>query len=100
MNQAQHPGNIRGSNQIVVPQRPYVPHHRQNYYEQFNPENPITFLPRYGGDGITLADVLSESFDFLVGRDDPMFANYAGPAISLRLEVGLISGCHIWRTRG
>jgi len=86
MNQIQHPSNIRGQSQVVVPQRPYVPHHRQNYFDQFIPENPITFPRRHGGDGIPFTDVLSENFDCLVGRDDPMFANYTGPAISLRLE--------------
>lgn len=73
--------------EVVVPQRPYVPHHRQSYFDQFIPENPITFPRRSGRVGITLADVMSENFDDLVGRDDPMFANYTGPAISLRLEV-------------
>jgi hypothetical protein len=71
----------------MVTQRPYVPHHRQNYFDQFTPEGPITFLSRTGRDGIALTDVLNENFDHLIGRDDPMFPNYAGPAISLRLEV-------------
>lgn len=79
--------NSRGRREVTVPQRPYVPHHRQNYFDQFNPEHPITFPSRSGRDGIALSDVLGENFDHLVGRDDPMFANYTGPAISLRLEV-------------
>lgn len=92
--------NIRERSQVVVPQRSYVPHHRQNYLDQFIPENPITFPHRYGGDGIALTDALSENFDNIVGRDDAMFANYPGPAISLRLEVSFISTYHIWETRG
>ena len=75
----------------MVPQRPYVPHHRQNYLEQFFPEGAITFPQRTGMDGIPLIDAMNENFDNLIGRDDAMFANYAGPAISLRLEVGLAS---------
>ena len=71
----------------MVPQRSYVPHHRQNYFDQFNPDGPILFSGRSGREGIALPDVMSENFDHLAGRDDPMFANYAGPAISLRLEV-------------
>lgn len=98
MNQIQHPNNNRGRNQVPVPQRSYVPHHRQNYFDQFSPDAPITFPSRYGGDGIALTDVLSENFDSLFGRDDPMFANYPGPAISLRLEVAFISAHHIWAT--
>ena len=85
MNQVQ--SNSRGRREIEVPQRPYVPHHRQNYYDQFIAENPIAFPSRTGRDGIALTDVINESFDYLIGRDDPMFANYTGPAISLRLEV-------------
>ena len=81
-------GNSGGRREvIVVPQRSYVPHHRQNYLEQFNPETPITFTGRSGREGIALTDVMNEYFDNLMGRDDPMFANYTGPAISLRLEV-------------
>ena len=45
------------------------------------------FLIRSGRNGIAFTDVLNENFDHLVGRDDPMFANYTGPAVSLRLEV-------------
>ena len=77
----------RGRREIDVPQRPYIPHHRQNYFDHFAAENPITFPSRSGRGGIALTDVLNENFDHLVGRDDPMFANYVGPAISLRLEV-------------
>jgi hypothetical protein len=98
MNQIQHPSNNRGRKQVAVPQRSYVPHHRQNYFDQFTPDSPITFPLRHGGDGIALTDVLSENFDFLVGRDDSMFPTYAGPAISLRLEVSFISAYHIWET--
>jgi hypothetical protein len=79
--------NSRVGREVDVPQRPYVPHHRQNYFDQFIPENPITFPTRSGRQGITLADVMGENFDNLWGRDDPMFASYTGPAISLRLEV-------------
>ena len=79
--------NSRGRRESPVPQRPYVPHHRQNYFDQFIAENPITFPSRTGRDGIALTDVMNENFDYLMGRDDPMFANYPGPAISLRLEV-------------
>ena len=78
----------------MLPQRPYVPHHRQNYFDQFNPEGPITFPKTTGGDGITLMDAMNENFDSLIGRDDPMFASYVGPAISLRLEVNFISTFH------
>jgi len=85
MTQAQ--SNSRGRRESAIPQRPYVPHHRQNYFDQFIPENPITFPSRPGRDGIALTDVMNENFDYLIGRDDPMFANYAGPAISLRIEV-------------
>ena len=95
MVQTQHSRNTRGRSQVPVPQRPYVPHHRQNYFDQFIPEHPITFPRRYGGDGITLTDVVSENFDCIVGRDDPMFANYVGPAISLRLEVSVISAFRV-----
>jgi len=70
----------------MLPQRPYVPHHRQNYFDQFNPEGPITFPKTTGGDGIALMDAMNENFDSLMGRDEPMFASYAGPAITLRLE--------------
>ena len=88
MAQIHAPSNNRERREVVVPQRPYTPHHRQNYFDQFIPENPITFPSRSSGrEGIALADVTSENFDHLVGRDDPMFANYTGPAISLRLEV-------------
>ena len=79
--------NSRGRRESAVPQRPYVPHHRQNYFDQFIAENPITFSSRSGRDGIALADVMNDNFDHLIGRDDPMFPNYQGPAISLRLEV-------------
>ena len=85
------PGNGGRRREVVVPQRPYVPHHRQNYFDQFNPEGPITFHSRSGQDGIALTDVLNGNFDYLVGRDDPMFPNYAGPAVSLRLEVSPVS---------
>jgi hypothetical protein len=81
------PNNSRGQREVVVPQRPYIPHHRQNYFDQFIPETPITFPSRSGRDGIALEDVMNESFDHLLGRDDSMFANYTGPAISLRIEV-------------
>jgi hypothetical protein len=87
MSQIQHPSNNRRRTQIAVPQRAYVPHHRQNYFDQFIPETPITFPLRSGGEGMSLDDALAENFDYLVGRDDPMFANYTGPAISIRLEV-------------
>lgn len=87
MSQIQHPINNRRRTQIAVPQRPYVPHHRQNYFDQFIPEAPITFPLRSGGEGMSLDDALAENFDYLIGRDDPMFANYTGPAISIRLEV-------------
>lgn len=80
--------NSRVRREVVVPQRPYVPHHRQNYFDLFIPEAPITFPRRSGGEGIALTDVLSDNFDLLLGRDDPMFVNYPGPAISLRIEVG------------
>ena len=89
----QMPGNPRGRREVTVPQRSYVPHHRQNYFDQFIPENPITFHSRTGGDGIALVDVMNENFDHLIGRDDPMFANYTGPAISLRLEVSPTAAC-------
>ena len=79
--------NSRGRRERAVPQRPYIPHHRQNYFDQFIAESPITFSIRSGRDGIALTDVMNETFDYLIGRDDPMFANYQGPAISLRLEV-------------
>lgn len=85
MTQIQHVTDNRS--QVPLPQRPYVPHHRQNYFDHFIPENPITFLRHSGVDGITLKEALAENFDSLIGRDDPMFANYPGPAISLRLEV-------------
>ena len=91
MSQAQHPINNRGRGEIMLPQRSYVPHHRQNYFDQFNPEDPITFHKTTGGDGIALMDAMNENFDRLTGRDDPMFASYVGPAISLRLEVNFIS---------
>jgi len=91
MIQIQMPGNNRGHREVMVPQRPYVPHHRQNYFDQFIPENPIVFPIRSGRDGIALTDVMNENFDHLIGRDDPMFANYTGPAISLRLEVSYVS---------
>jgi hypothetical protein len=78
----------------MLPQRPYIPHHRQNYFDQFTPEGDITFLKTTGGDGIALVDAMNESFDSLIGRDDPMFAGYAGPAISLRLEVSFASMRH------
>jgi len=90
MTQIQMPNNSRGRSEVLVPQRSYVPHHRQNYFDQFSPENPITFTSRAGGVGIALTDVMNENFDLLVGRDDPMFANYTGPAISLRLEVSYV----------
>ena len=76
-----------GRRESTVPQRPYVPHYRQNYFDQFIAENPITFPSRSGRDGIAFTDILNENFDDLIGRDDPMFPNYQGPAISLRLEV-------------
>ena len=91
MTQIQIPSNSRGRHEVNIPQRSYVPHHRQNYFDQFLPEHPITFLSRAGGVGIALTDVLNENFDHLIGRDDPMFANYTGPAISLRLEVSSAS---------
>ena len=84
------PSNISRRGQVRIPQRPYVPHHRQNYFDQFIPESLITFPRRYGGDGIALTDIMSENFEGLVGRDDPMFADYTGPAISLRIEVSFI----------
>lgn len=79
--------NSRVGREVDVPQRPYVPHHRQNYFDQFIPENPITFPTRSGRQGIAITDITSENFDHLLGRDDPMFANYPGPAISVRIEV-------------
>lgn len=86
-NWIQMPGNSRGQLEVVVPQRPYVPHHRHNYFNQFIPENPIVFPSCSGWDGIMLADAMNKNFDHLIGRHDPMFANYTGPAISLRLGV-------------
>lgn len=80
-------GNNRGRREGMVPQRSYVPHHRQNYFDQFIPEDPITFFNRSGREGISLIDVMCGKFDYLIGRDDLMFPNYTGPAISLRLEV-------------
>jgi len=50
------------------------------------PESPITFHRQPGGSGIELTDVLDDSLDDLVGRDDPMFPNHTGLSISLRLE--------------
>lgn len=85
--QIQMPGSSR-RREVIIPQRSYIPHHRQNYSGQFSPENPITFRSRSGREGITFTDILSENFDHLMGRDDPMFVNYMGPAVSLRLEVG------------
>lgn len=87
MTQMHTPSNNRSRREVEVPQRPYIPHHRQNYLDQFIPEHPITFSSRSGREGIALNDVMNDNFDHLAGRDDPMFANYAGPAISLRLEV-------------
>jgi hypothetical protein len=87
MTQVYMPNNSRRRREVMVPQRQYVPHHRQNYFDHFAPESDITFPSRTGPDGIPLADVLNDNFDNLVGRDDPMFAGYVGPAISLRLEV-------------
>lgn len=86
MTQIHTPSNNRSRYEVDVPQRPYVPHHRQNYFDQFIPEHPITFSSRSGREGIALNDVMNDNFD-LAGKDDPMFANYTGPAISLRLEV-------------
>ena len=85
--------NSRTGREVDVPQRPYIPHHRQNYFDQFIAENPITFCTRSGRQGIAITDVMSENFDHLWGRDDPMFANYTGPAISLRLEVSSFRAC-------
>ena len=85
--QIQMPSDSQGQRGVMVPQRPYIPHHRQNYFDQFIPENPITFPSRSGRRGIALADVMNENFVHLIGGDDPMFVNYTGPAISLRLEV-------------
>jgi len=87
MAQIYAPSNSRVRREVPVPQRSYVPHHRQNYFDQFIADTPITFFSHSGREGIALTDVLNESFDHLVGRDDPMFASYMGPAISLRLEV-------------
>jgi hypothetical protein len=95
MSWIQHPANNRRINQVALPQRSYIPHHRQNYFEQFIAENPITFARRPGGDGILLTEALSENFDCLVGRDDSMFANYTGPAISLRLEASFNSAINV-----
>lgn len=55
--------------------------------DQFIPESPITFHRQLGGSGIELTEVLDDNLDDLVGRDDPMFSNYTGLSISLRLEV-------------
>ena len=77
---------------IIVPQRPYVPHHWQNYFDQFNQENPIAFPRHAGWVGIVSIGVVNENFDHSVGRDDPVFANHRGPAISLRLEASPASG--------
>ena len=88
--QIQLPGGSRERREVMVPQRPYTPHHRQNYFDQFTPENPITFSNRSGQEGIALTDVMSENFDHLLGRDDPMFPNHVGPTISLRLEVSSV----------
>ena len=85
--QIQVPGGSRERREVIVPQRSYIPYHRQNYFDQFTPENPITFSNRSGQEGIALTDVMNEYFDHLLGRDDPMFPNYKGPTISLRLEV-------------
>lgn len=77
--------------QIVIPQRPYLPHHRQSHLVNFISEDPVTFLQYTGVGGIPLMYAINKSFFGLIGRDDAMFANYAGPTISLRLEVGLAS---------
>jgi len=79
-------GGNRGD-EIIVPQRPYVLHHQQNRSYQFPPEYPITFPSRAGGVGISLTDATDENFYHLIGSDDPMFADFAGSAIALRLEV-------------
>ena len=55
--------------------------------DQFIPESPITFHRQLGGSGIELTEVLDDNLDDLVGRNDPMFSNYTGLSISLRLEV-------------
>ena len=91
MSQIQHPINNRRRTQIAVPQRPYVPHHRQNYFDQSVSKAPITFPLHSEGGGISLDDALAENFDDLVGRDDPIFANDTGQPISLRIEVSFAS---------
>ena len=74
---------------VMVPQRPYLPHYRETYFDQFLSEDPITFPSHSGRDGIALTDAMDENFDNLVGMDDQMhtFVNYTDSAISLRLEV-------------
>ncbi|KAF9642098.1 hypothetical protein BDM02DRAFT_3193922 [Thelephora ganbajun] len=59
------PSNNSGQRQVMVPQ-----------------QNPIMSLRRSGEDRIALTDVMNEGLDHLIGRDDPMFLNYTGPAIS------------------
>ncbi|KAF9644729.1 hypothetical protein BDM02DRAFT_874158 [Thelephora ganbajun] len=82
----QIPDDNTGRRQVIVPQRPYVLPYGQSYFDKFIPENPITFPSRSGGDGIVLTDAINENFDHLIGRDDHVFVEYTGSAITLRLE--------------
>lgn len=70
--------------QIMIPQDRYVPwywHHRV----EPKPEDRATFRCLFGGDGIMLDDALRGNFEHLIGRDDPMFADYMGYSMNLRI---------------
>lgn len=72
---------------LPIHQRQHSQLHDWNYRIQLGLDDPIIFSSNSGQNGISLADVMNENLDHLIGKDDPMFATYMGPTISLRILV-------------